>query len=65
MARPPAERHQLRRQLDTLYDNYVRCYGPLNHFTWVRPNVTQACHDQRFAVAQNAWRTSEGSPGRP
>ena len=63
--RPPAERDQLRGHLNTLYDNYVRRYGPLNRFTWVYPNVTQERHDQRLAAAETAWRTSEGNPGRP
>ena len=63
--RPPAERDQLRGHLNTLYDNYVRRYGPVNRFTWVYPNVTQERHDQRMAASETAWRASEGTPARP
>lgn len=61
-----AEREQLRGHLNRLYDAYVTKHGPINRFKWIYPKPpTQQAHDRKVAAAEERWRKSQGSDGRP
>ncbi len=63
---PAAQREQLRGHLNRLYDAYVTKHGPINRFKWIYPKPpTQQAHDRKVAAAEERWRKSQGSDGRP
>ncbi|MCX4097711.1 UvrD-helicase domain-containing protein [Nocardia sp. alder85J] len=57
---------QARADLNRVYDDYVRRYGPISRFKWQGGQErSQADHDARYARLEAQWRTGNGGEGGP